>query len=350
MFASLSTTNIIGAIWSDDISDKSMSTAIPPVALIPMLLEKPWGGDALSRWGLSVANGDRIGEAWMFADIAQTEAGGAGGGAFHSLIGGAASRTYSLRDAALDWPGGLTGNGVGAEHPLLVKLLDAKEHLSVQVHPSPAYAASHPKAKIKGESWYVLFAEPGAELFLGLTPGTSAADAIALAEEGRIAEVLRRVPAVAGECHTLPSGLVHALGAGVVVAEVQTASDTTFRLYDWAREYARASRTLHLSESLAAMLPEAQALTTRAVEPPTNSREHRQVLAESAYYRIERRYAAPGVATVVPSGAILLAVSGFAMMNDIAVTSSRAVFAHSGAYLKTPPDQSLTWLETTLPN
>jgi mannose-6-phosphate isomerase class I len=285
----------------------------------------------------------------MFADIAQTAAGGAGGGAFHSLIANSPVRNYSLRDAAQDWPGGLTGAGLGVEHPLLVKLLHAREHLSVQVHPSPAYAAAHPEAKLKSESWYVLYAEPGAELFLGLTTGTTAADAIALAGEGRISEVLRRVPAVSGECHTLPSGLVHALGAGVVVAEVQTASDTTFRLYDWTREYARAPRTLHLSESLTAMVPDAQADTIRAEKPPENAREYRQLLADGAHYRVEQRYAAPGVATAVPSGAIVIPISGFAMMNDVAVTSSRAVFARGGSSLITSSDRSLTWLEATLP-
>ena len=326
-----------------------MSTPIPPVALIPMLLEKPWGGDAFARWGLSVAPGARVGEAWMFADIAKTASSGAGGGAFHSIIANGPSPSYSLRNAAHDWPGGLTGAGVGAEHPLLVKLLHAREHLSVQVHPSPAYAAAHPEAKLKGESWYVLAAEPGSELFLGLTPGTTAADAISLAQEGRIAEVLQRVPAVAGECHTLPSGLVHALGAGVVVAEVQTASDTTYRLYDWTREYARAPRTLHLSESLAAMLPHAQAQTIRAEKPPASAAAHRQLVADNAHYRIEQRYAASGSTAMVPAGAIVLAISGFALMADIAVTPSLAVFAHSGSLLTTSADGAVTWLEATLP-
>lgn len=326
-----------------------MTSSIPPVALVPVLLDKPWGGDALARWGLPVAPGARIGEAWMFADIATTSAGGAGGGAFHSLIANGPVRTYSLRDAAQEWPGGLTGAGPEAEHPLLVKLLHAKEHLSVQVHPSPAYAAAHPGARLKAESWYVLHAEPGAELFLGLVPGTTAADAIALAGEGRIAEVLRRVPAVAGECHTLPSGLVHAMGAGVVIAEVQTASDTTYRLYDWAREYARAPRTLHLADALTAMQPDASATTIAAVPPPAGVREHRQTMAETFQYRVEQRYCAPGVATAVPPGAIVLAISGFAVMGDVAVTPSQAVFARGGSSLITPSNRSLTWLEATLP-
>jgi mannose-6-phosphate isomerase class I len=230
-----------------------------------------------------------------------------------------------------------------------VKLLHAREHLSVQVHPSPAYAATHPEAKLKAESWYVLDAEPGAELFLGLTPGTTAADAVALAREGRIADVLRRVPAIMGDCHTLPSGLVHALGAGVVVAEVQTASDTTYRLYDWTTEYARAPRTLHLSESLVAMLPDAHAHTIRAEEAPVNALQHRQLVADSAYYRVTHCYAAPGATTQVPTGAIVLAIAGSGMMNDIAVTSAQAVFARNGASLTTTSDQPLIWLEATLP-
>ena len=326
-----------------------MTGTIPPVALVPVLLDKPWGGDARARWRLPEAPRARSGEAGMVADIAHTSAGGAGGGAFHSLIANGPVRTWSLRDAAHEWPGGLTGAGAEAEHPLLVKLLHAKEHLSVQVHPSPAYAASHPEARLKAESWYVLHAEPGAELFLGLAPGTTAADAIALAGEGRIAEVLRRVPAVAGDCHTLPSGMVHAMGAGVVIAEVQSASDTTFRLYDWAKEYARTPRTLHLAEALNAMLPDAAATTVCAAVPPSGVREHRQGVGTTPPNRIEQRYLAPGVASAVPPGAIVLAISGFAVMNDVAVTPSQAVFARGGASLITPSNRSLTWLEATLP-
>lgn len=328
-----------------------------PVALVPVLLDKPWGGDALGRWGLPVAPGARIGEAWMFADISSTSASGAGGGAFHSLVAGGPTRHYSLRDLAADLPNGIAGQGVEREHPLLIKLLHAKEHLSVQVHPSPAYAAAHPDARLKAESWHVLYAEPGAELFLGLVEGTQASDVERLAREGRVAEVLTRVPAVAGDCHTLPSGLVHAMGAGVVVAEVQTASDTTFRLYDWAAEFGRTPRELHIREAVAAMLPDARVVTERAASVPAGMSMHAQRLAEAGHFTITQRFLAAGHTNEVAAGAILLAISGFGTVSlpeaarpeSVAVTPSQAVFAPSGGVLTTPTNRSLTWLEAELP-
>lgn len=320
----------------------------PPVGLVPVLLDKPWGGDQLARWGLPVAPGAHIGEAWMFADIGRTAVGGAGGGAFHSKILGSPIKNYDLRDAAREWEGGLTGAGSDVEHPLLVKLLHAAQHLSVQVHPSPAYAAAHPEARLKGESWYVLHAEPGAELFLGLAPGCTADEAMHRAREGRIADVLQRVPAVPGDCHTLPSGMVHALGAGVVVAEVQTASDTTFRLYDWPAEYGRAPRALHLDEAREAMLPDARPTTVRAVLPPAHATAHDQVLAATSQYVVRQRWLERGHEADVAPGAIVLAVSGFGRLDDLPVTLAYAVFARDGGVMRTPHDRTLTWLETTL--
>ena len=134
--------------------------------------------------------------------------------------------------------------------PLLVKYLDAREHLSVQVHPSPDYAKSHEGAHLKTESWLILDADEGAMLYKGLKPGTSGADLQRAIESGTVPDLLIAEPAVVGQCHTLPSGTVHALGAGVLVAEVQTPSDTTFRVYDWAKEYGRDGRELHIDQAL----------------------------------------------------------------------------------------------------
>lgn len=229
--------------------------------LDPVLLPKVWGGDALRAWHLPVAPGARVGEAWMVADLRETAASGAGGGAVQSPLHGAPGTLGTLLNAA---PRHWLGAGAAAApegFPLLVKLLDAREHLSVQVHPSPGAVA--PGERVKHECWLVLEAAPGAQLFLGLQDGI---DRRALAEataRGTLPTLLRAVPAVVGECHLLPSGLVHALGAGCVVAEVQTASDTTFRLYDWTREYGRPERAMHVERALAACEPALRAVTQR---------------------------------------------------------------------------------------
>ncbi len=148
------------------------------------------------------------------------------------------------------WGGDLLGAArptSTGDFPLLVKFLDARENLSVQVHPSPEYARAHPGAHLKTECWHVLEAEPGAVIYKGVKPGATRRDFERALRAGEgIVDLLEAVPAVRGGCHTLPSGTVHALGAGVLVAEVQTPSDTTFRVYDWGRT----GRALHVEDAL----------------------------------------------------------------------------------------------------
>lgn len=225
-----------------------------PLLLAPTLLPKVWGGRRLEKLGKNLPEGAAIGESWELADLGATSASGAGGGAVRTRIAGGPLDGRTLREAAAAWGRELLGDvrlTPGGEFPLLVKYLDASENLSVQVHPSPAYAASHPGSHLKTESWYVVEADPGAALYIGLAAGVSAAAFAAAARSGssQLSGMLLRVPAVVGECHTLPSGTVHALGAGVTVAEVQTPSDTTFRLYDWGR----AGRELHVEAALESM-------------------------------------------------------------------------------------------------
>jgi mannose-6-phosphate isomerase len=220
-----------------------------PLTFSPFLLPKVWGGDRLSRFNKPVKPGDRVGESWELADLPSTSASGAGGGEFRSVISNGPLKGRTLHEAMKMWGEALMGStplASAGDFPLLVKLLDARENLSVQVHPSRAYAASHAGANLKTECWYVLDAARGSKIYKGVKPGVTRASFEAHIREGSLVDDLVAVPAVAGDCHTLPSGTVHALGAGVQVAEVQTPSDTTFRVYDWGR----AGRELHVKESL----------------------------------------------------------------------------------------------------
>ncbi|USN98888.1 MAG: class I mannose-6-phosphate isomerase [Phycisphaeraceae bacterium] len=245
-----------------------------PLTFEPILKQKVWGGRRLARYGKALEPGAKYGESWELADLASTSISGGGGGAAVSVIcnGPLAGRT--IGDAIALWGesllgksgmagarafGGQTGAGRPI-FPLLLKFLDACEHLSVQVHPSAAYAAAHPGAHLKTESWYVIEAEPGSlpsgepvapTIFQGLKPGVTAESFEAHICDATVAIDLANEPAIPGNCHTLPSGTVHALGAGVLVAEVQTPSDTTFRVYDWVREYERSERELHIKQALA---------------------------------------------------------------------------------------------------
>lgn len=221
-----------------------------PLIFEPILLGKVWGGRSLHRLDKPLPAGQDIGECWELADLAVTSAGGAGGQPVHSRIANGELKGRTIRDAIAAWGRQLLGGAAAARDggfPLLVKFLDARENLSVQVHPSPAYAAAHPEAHLKTECWYIVDAEPGAKIYKGIRPGVTPETFRRHLADGGVVDDLIAVPAIPGECHTLPSGTCHALGAGVLVAEVQTASDTTFRVYDWGRS----GRELHVEPALA---------------------------------------------------------------------------------------------------
>ncbi len=227
-----------------------------PLLLEPILKAKVWGGQRLAAYGKTLPRGVAVGESWEVADLGATMPSGGGGDAARSVITNGPLAGHTLNDALGEWGAGLVGEQWSEidDFPLLVKLIDAREHLSVQVHPTALYAATHPDAHVKTESWFVIDAEPGAELYLGLAADVGEADLAAAVSSGRVPDVLRAVPAIPGECHHLPSGTVHALGAGILVAEVQSPSDTTFRLYDWTDEYGRQPRELHVDAALDSFL------------------------------------------------------------------------------------------------
>lgn len=136
--------------------------------------------------------------------------------------------------------------------PLLIKLLDCHEQLSVQVHPSDQIAAQLlPGERGKTEAWVILAAEPGGRIYAGLKPGVERADLQRHLAAGSVADCLHSFTPRAGDCVFLPAGTVHAVGGGVVMAEVQQSSDATFRLFDWNRPGPDGQpRALHVEQSL----------------------------------------------------------------------------------------------------
>ena len=225
-----------------------------PLLFEPIYKEKVWGGRSLETLGRKLP-GDAsalIGESWELVDLATTSASGGGGAAEHSVVQNgplagttinqliAADRAAILGDLAPDC----------TTFPLLIKYLDASDNLSVQVHPSPDYAAAHPEAHLKSEAWYVVDCKPGAVIYKGLKPGVCASqlrEALQTNTDDAVVPLLNTIEVKPGDCHYLPSGTCHALGAGVLVAEVQTPSDTTFRVYDWGRT----GRELHIEQAIA---------------------------------------------------------------------------------------------------
>lgn len=234
-----------------------MSNAYPLI-LEPILKPKVWGGRRLAEYAKHLPADEPTGESWELADLASTSTSGGGGDSAHSKITNGELAGKTIRDAINQWGTDLLGDAKLTEDggfPLLVKYLDAREHLSIQVHPSPEYAAAHPDAHLKTESWFILDAQPDEQgnppvIYKGFKEGITPDDLKSAIELGTVPEIMRTEHAVPGHCHTLPSGTVHALGAGVLVAEIQTPSDTTFRVYDWAKEYHRAGRELHIDQAV----------------------------------------------------------------------------------------------------
>jgi mannose-6-phosphate isomerase len=173
--------------------------------------------------------------------------------------------------------------------PLLIKLLDAREWLSVQVHPDDDYAATHENDLGKTEMWVVLGADVGAEILLGFESGVDAESFRNTLGNGTVEECLHRTPARPGDVFFVPPGTIHAIGPGVLLAEIQQSSNVTYRVYDWNRV---PERTLHIDHSFAVLDFTATELAAVVPEPlPASGAE---LLAECARFRTERFTLAAG--------------------------------------------------------
>ena len=142
--------------------------------------------------------------------------------------------------------------GDHGQFPILIKFLDAKQDLSVQVHPPQSYADAHPGSHLKNECWYVLQHDADARILKGLKPGVTREQFARSIKDGSCESLIQSIPVKDGECYYLPSGTVHALGEGCFVAEVQTPSDTTYRVFDFDRTDPSTGqkRKLHVEQAL----------------------------------------------------------------------------------------------------
>lgn len=265
------------------------------LVLEPILVPKPWGGHRLEGLGKRIPDrypaGTTLGESWEVADLPGDALSTSAGG--RTLVANGPHRGKSLRQLVAEMGADLLGSArptPAGDFPLLLKLLDTAQHLSIQVHPDDEYAARRPGRHSKTESWYVLDAEPGAAIFKGFRPGVTIKHVREAAGTSRLAGLLRRIPVNPGDFHHLPAGTVHALGAGVTVAEVQTPSDTTFRLYDWTDEYPRPPRPLHIEDGLAALTGERQP----GLQVPSIGSAGTRLLVSTPHYWIREHRLAAG--------------------------------------------------------
>ena len=217
-----------------------------PMIQSPALKETLWGGRKLARFGKTLPPEVAIGESWELADHPN--------GRSYILNGPLAG--LSLRQLVEQYADQLYGPAAPQDwlnrFPLLVKIIDAADSLSVQLHGDDAYTAAHGINDTgKTECWVILGADAGAELVVDVRPGTSAEQFKQAAEQGRLDDFLVRQSVNVGDFFFIPAGRLHAIGAGILLAEFQQPSDTTFRVYDWGRTDAHGkSRPLHLNQSL----------------------------------------------------------------------------------------------------
>jgi len=214
-----------------------------PIKLQASLHETIWGGQRLAALaGKDLPAGTRIGEAWETA--------------LDAVVVTAPHTGATLEQLVADYGVALLGTQAlavyGPRFPLLAKFIDAHDWLSVQAHPDDSYAAAHEGGKLgKTETWYILAAEPGAQIVYGLAQPTSREEVRAAIAAQALEPLLRSVEAHAGDVIFVPAGTVHAIGAGVTLYEVQEYSDVTYRLYDYGRLQANGQpRELHIEQAL----------------------------------------------------------------------------------------------------
>lgn len=216
-----------------------MTRPVPaPLFPVPKLVERPWGGSALRRWGRNCLESVLVGESWELGTVADCD----------SVLEGA---TFARLSEACAFEDGSWLGIKGTSFPLLVKLIDARETLSLQVHP----ATDGNGFRAKNECWLVLEAPEGAFLYAGTSEDLPRSELVERLERGDVS-TLARIPVAAGDVVVIPAGTVHAITAGLVIAEIQQASDTTYRLHDWGRVGLDGkARELHLAQAASCLDP-----------------------------------------------------------------------------------------------
>ena len=262
-----------------------------PLIFEPIFQERIWGGRRLeSVFGKKLPPEKRIGESWEIVDRPEAQSvvrqGPLRGKTLHELW-----RNYRVEifgESTPDTP----------HFPLMAKLIDARERLSVQVHP-PTEVANKLGGETKTEFWYCAAADPGAELMAGLRRGVTRKEFQGALERGDAAEVVHRIKVRAGDAFFVPSGRIHAIGAGNLIVEISQNSDTTYRVFDWNR----AGREMHVEQALAS-------IDFNDFEPQLLRAEGKQ-LVQCPFFQVEKWHLdKPRLAPGSPTCAIFFCLSG----------------------------------------
>lgn len=225
-----------------------MSTPLYPIKFAPILKDKIWGGDKLKNNLNKKSDLDNLGESWELSgvegDISVVTNGFLAGNNLQEII-------EIYMDEIVGEP---VYGKFGNEFPLLFKFIDANDHLSIQVHPDDILSKERHNAFGKTEMWYVLQAEPKSQLVSGFVKETSKEEYLQALNSGKLMELLKSHEVTEGDTFFIPAGDVHAIGAGVLLAEIQQTSDVTYRIYDYDRKDSSGNtRDLHTDLALDAI-------------------------------------------------------------------------------------------------
>ena len=306
-----------------------------PLLLQGRLQPTLWGGRHLaSVAGKSLPEGATIGESWETAVESVVRAGPHEGATLGALVDHFGERLVGTRAIEV----------FGLRFPLLTKFLDARQPLSVQVHPNDEYAAAHENGKLgKTETWYILHADPGARLVYGLSRDVSRDDVQRAIANTCLEDLLYTFEARAGDVIFVPAGTVHAIGAGIILYELQEYSDVTYRLYDYGRLQPDGTpRELHVEKGLDVMRYrrlEVERVTPVPVAPPNGAGTRRILVA--CHYFVEEELCLRGEADAATDGTschIITVLSGSARLRStrgdflLALGDTAVVPASAGAY------------------
>jgi mannose-6-phosphate isomerase len=280
------------------ISSPSTPSAWAPFRIAPWFSERPWGWRDLHPWydrvagdgepgspatGLGRRGGEAIGEAWLTGDQCVVATGAHAGKTLGALFAEAPeSLLGSSAPCGSESAAPSSESAPRSASPLLIKVIFAKEKLSVQVHPDDAMAQKYGDPRGKTECWYVLEAEQGAQVALGLKQGVTLDDLKAGIDAGTLESSLKLLDLTPGEMIFVDAGTVHAIWPGSVLLETQQNCDLTYRMYDYGR-----GRELHIQKSL-----EATRLKTRAGVISPQTLPDRTLLMDGEYFRVERIHVA----------------------------------------------------------
>ncbi|WP_298426942.1 type I phosphomannose isomerase catalytic subunit [uncultured Kordia sp.] len=219
-----------------------------PLKFSPIFKERIWGGNKLQTMLQKNSQGDAIGESWEISDVKGDP----------SVVATGKLQGKTLQELSETFQAALLGekvyNAFGTKFPLLIKYIDAKSDLSIQVHPNDALAKKRHDSFGKTEMWYVMQADEGAELIVGFNQEVTKEDYQKHVDNNTLTNILNFEKVEKGDVYFLPTGRIHAIGGGIVLAEIQQTSDITYRIFDWNRVDAEGnSRELHTALALDAI-------------------------------------------------------------------------------------------------